>query len=438
MMRDFKRLTSRLRPRFLAVLLLSGAGQVAAERATFETGDGAIRDAGDWLQILLPATALGSTVVLGDEAGSQQYLWAFGSTLATVTLGKEVYGKLRPNTGSRSSFPSGHTAAAFSGASFIDARYGSKWGIPAYALAALTGYSRVWADAHFLDDVTAGASIGTLWSLFYASPYASDGNVAVMPMQAGADGYGLAVRWQEKAPEPRRVSNVDGKPGEVDWFSLPSRPKPKSDPKNRFTFGFGPAFLSKQEIKSPGSGGTVFDLNDFNKDDDPTSTAAVALDIDLKGKHSAVFAFWPFESRDKGKFATPVNFAGNTFPADTGIRSAWLMYDVRAIWNYDVFDNDDWNVDVGLGGTAQYLDIRLETTEGPATTGTVTDWYFLPLAEADATYKIAPKWSAYADVEGFWLSSDWILDTILALRYGANSQWGASIGWRHYSRDIET
>ena len=49
--------------------------------------------------------------------------------------------------------------SAFSGASFFDGRYGRAWGIPAYVGAVFTGYSRVYAEAHFVDDVVAGASI---------------------------------------------------------------------------------------------------------------------------------------------------------------------------------------------------------------------------------------------------------------------------------------
>jgi hypothetical protein len=36
------------------------------------------------------------------------------------------------------------------------------------------------------------------------------------------------------------------------------------------------------------------------------------------------------------------------------------------------------------------------------------------------------------------LSVDWIFDSVLALQYQLNPQWGGDIGWRHYSRDIET
>ena len=63
------------------------------------------------------------------------------------------------------SFPSGHTAAAFAGASFIHKRYGLKQALLPYVLASFVGYSRIQAKKHYWYDVLAGASIaiGYTW-----------------------------------------------------------------------------------------------------------------------------------------------------------------------------------------------------------------------------------------------------------------------------------
>ena len=72
------------------------------------------------------------------------------------------------------SFPSGHTSAAFSGASFIHFRYGLKYGIPLYCLASFTGYSRIHANKHHIEDVMAGAGIAILSSWYFTSPYSKN------------------------------------------------------------------------------------------------------------------------------------------------------------------------------------------------------------------------------------------------------------------------
>lgn len=68
------------------------------------------------------------------------------------------FGKHSPS----SSFPSGHTTAAFSAATVIAEQY-PKWhiAIPMYAAATVVGVSRMYASKHWSSDVVAGAFLGT-------------------------------------------------------------------------------------------------------------------------------------------------------------------------------------------------------------------------------------------------------------------------------------
>lgn len=71
----------------------------------------------------------------------------------------------RPDRSNNQSFPSGHTATAFMGAEFLWREYKdvSPWiGIAGYAVAAGTGFFRMYNNKHWLTDVIAGAGIGIL------------------------------------------------------------------------------------------------------------------------------------------------------------------------------------------------------------------------------------------------------------------------------------
>lgn len=78
---------------------------------------------------------------------------------------KFAFREKRPDSGARNSFPSGHTATAFMGAEFLYKEYKdvSPWiGYAGYAVAAATGYLRIYNDRHYINDVVAGACIGVI------------------------------------------------------------------------------------------------------------------------------------------------------------------------------------------------------------------------------------------------------------------------------------
>lgn len=83
----------------------------------------------------------------------------------TVFSVKKLSYQLRPDGSNYYSFPSGHTAEAFASAEFLYQEYKnvSPWyGMAGYAMAAATGYLRMYNNKHWLGDVIAGAGIGIL------------------------------------------------------------------------------------------------------------------------------------------------------------------------------------------------------------------------------------------------------------------------------------
>lgn len=93
----------------------------------------------------------------GRDAGESLLL----STI-TVTGLKYIGLRERPDGSNNQSFPSGHTATAFSFAPVVAKYWGWGAGIAAYSLATVTACARVEGYHHYVSDVVAGATLGFL------------------------------------------------------------------------------------------------------------------------------------------------------------------------------------------------------------------------------------------------------------------------------------
>jgi membrane-associated phospholipid phosphatase len=133
--------------------------------------DKAVETSGDILLFALPAAALGTTFIIGDSKGTWQFTKGFLTNAAVTMVLKLAIDKQRPNMENNNAFPSGHTSMTFQSASFIQRRYGWKYGIPAYILSSYTGFTRVNADKHDVIDILAGAAIGIGSTYLFTTPY---------------------------------------------------------------------------------------------------------------------------------------------------------------------------------------------------------------------------------------------------------------------------
>lgn len=86
------------------------------------------------------------------------------ASLLTLVL-KHSIRQQRPNSKDNASFPSGHTTTAFAFASVVADNHSLFYGIPAYILAGLVAMERMDEGAHYLHDVFAGATIGTMYGI---------------------------------------------------------------------------------------------------------------------------------------------------------------------------------------------------------------------------------------------------------------------------------
>lgn len=129
-------------------------------------GDRRIR-VDDYLQYFPLAThlGLGFIGVKPKHAFRERLAVAATASVALATMVNAVkyaVREKRPDSNTRNSFPSGHTATAFMGAELVRSEYGNAYGAGAYAVATGIAVLRVYNDRHWLNDVIGGVGFGIL------------------------------------------------------------------------------------------------------------------------------------------------------------------------------------------------------------------------------------------------------------------------------------
>lgn len=129
---------------------------------------------GDGIDDVLQYTPMAASFLLkaaGVKCRSswEQRLYKSGASFilcsGTTYLLKHSIHKMRPDGTNNRSFPSGHTAIAFSGATVLHKEFGktSPWiSVAGYAVATITAVDRVRRNRHHWEDVATGAAIGFL------------------------------------------------------------------------------------------------------------------------------------------------------------------------------------------------------------------------------------------------------------------------------------
>ena len=129
---------------------------------------------GDQLGQVYPNAAyvlgmLGYGAISGDHAAYKDASLMLQATLYSgiaATALKYTVREPRPNNSDRrNSFPSGHATTIFAFASYVGCRHSLPWGLLAYSAAGFVAYSRMNDNAHYIHDVTGGATIGTTYGL---------------------------------------------------------------------------------------------------------------------------------------------------------------------------------------------------------------------------------------------------------------------------------
>lgn len=137
--------------------------------------------------------AIGAGVALAkdDYKGLLQLGKSMAAGVAVSYAMKYTIKKRRPDGSDHHSFPSNHTGFSFAGATFLQKRYGWKWGVPAYIVSGYVAWGRVYAKKHDTWDVLAGAAIGVGSGFIFTTRYAKEHDMTLAPIVNGDGNCGI-------------------------------------------------------------------------------------------------------------------------------------------------------------------------------------------------------------------------------------------------------
>lgn len=364
-----------------------------------QTGsEGPVVQFGDDLYTLMPSAAyLGSLAARDFRGFAYMGIHSVFSSGITRFLKDEV-GQQRPGDQGNTSFPSGHANAAFLSAAFLQQRYGPRTGIPAYISAILVGWSRVYGNKHYVNDVIGGASIAMLSAWAIVPPY-----------------------------DEERLSR---------WRDL------ERERKFRYEWEMTLNDVNRNDIQAPGGVGDVFSSPLDRDENEPWLNSHAAFEYRLDKKATIHGQFSPWEIRSFGEFSEPTNFAGTLFPANEQLRVAHLMWTFGAQYRRMFVTAERVTARWGLGISGQYTEEEVFVVDEtqPEKRGLAAK------SDASAVYAVAHVggsaklfWKLYFEAEadvGLAVNKHYV-DWRASLAVRLSPKWDLALGWRHFETELK-
>lgn len=373
-----------------------------ASNAITENTDDDFVTAGDYVQLALPVTGLFATWLHDDAEGAKQLTYSLATTIGIVQAGKFTIGRIRPNSSNSASFPSGHTAAAFSGAAFLHSRYGAQWGIPAYAAASFVGASRIHGNRHYADDVVAGAGIAFLTNQFFVSEYTPDGvNLSAVPLK---DGMMISMSLTNEA---------------FGYDSNRKRSNPAINKKKRHSFTLDIGFNTYDSVSDLGTNETF--ENSVNVDElQPYSAAVYGYQLDDNSSIELQLA--PNETRRTGKVSNNFTIEGNTYTQGQEVYIALRQWSAGALYKKHYQLSDDLALAAGAGLYAYLVELETDLINGGAHSK-LRSTPFLPAISGELEYAFTNSWSVSGRLDYQALNKDKVFASEAGINYTVNPDW---------------
>ncbi|WP_258406522.1 phosphatase PAP2 family protein [Shewanella spartinae] len=401
----------RLQTSALLGASLSFFAMAAPYNAINESIDDGFVEAGDILVIAIPATGYLASWLYDDFEGAKQLTFSVLTTQLIVEATKSTVGRYRPNSnvagGSYKSFPSGHSAGAFSGAAFLQSRYGNAWGIPAYLGAGVVAASRVHGRRHYADDVLGGAGIAILVNQYFVERYDNQGlAVSLFPNDEGGLQFNLSMPLD---------GPLNGRAGpRAEKRAQPAVRGPK---RHRFAVNLG-----FNMTDSLGMAGAKDLLPDSQLVDDHQPFSYLLYEYLDSSKTSLQLELSPNETRLFGTLSGEFELDGKQYQDGDSLYLAFKQWSLGSQYFYRFAPQGDWHFKLGGGLYAYLVELEVDYLTGGQYAGEGS-LEVMPSIEGRTRYHIGGGLSADAMARFQTWSGNQLVAAEAGLSYALGEEW---------------
>lgn len=359
---------------------------------------GGVVQFGHDLYRIVPIAGYGTSLAARDYRGFAYLGIHQAFSLATTQILKTGVGQQRPGNQANTSFPSGHASTAFLGAAFFQQRYGARWGLPAYVSAFLVGWSRVYGNLHYVNDVVGSASIAMLSAWAIVPPYERE----------------RRRRWRDLERERRF----------------------------RYEWELTLSDVGANRLQAPLGTGDTFESPLDRGADQPWAHSRAAFEYRVGDNASIHGMFSPWEIRSFGRFTQPTSFAGVVFPANEDLRVAHLMWTYGAQYRRTLAAGERFAIRWGAGLSGQYTEEEVFVVDpaqpeqrGLAAKSGASALY--AVAHVDIAMKLAWKLYLAGEADVGIAADNRYVDTRVGFEARLNPKWAIALGWREFETDLK-
>ncbi|MCF8053917.1 MAG: hypothetical protein K9K75_01655 [Deltaproteobacteria bacterium] len=188
----------------------------------------------------------------------------------------------------------------------------------------------------------------------------------------------------------------------------------------------GGVWFSRNDVRTPGNGGTKFDMLDLTGKG-PYPYMRLYATHYINDKHALRLTLAPLEVSGTGRLLEDVTFNDDVFTAAAPTKGIYKFNTYRLTYRWLFYDRENWRWGIGAAALVRDASITLEQGNKRQSKD---DLGLVPLLHLYGEYRVNDQAAVIWDMEGAWSPMGRAVDASLTAKYDFDSGWYIMAGYR--------